>query len=212
MTYGNIGACKPILFNTEMVRAILEGRKTQTRRINKGGSAIVKPNMDLFDPVARTYGLETYQDGQYQERVCLVEAPVPICPGDVLWVRETWCNLPVSAGGHTRLSGRYYYKADNQDIRPDGWRGNWKPSIHMPKEAARIFLRVTSVRCERLSDMTEEDAIAEGFPDSPAGTDSPLERFSALWDKTIKRELLRDFGWHADPYVWVIKFERIKEE
>lgn len=79
----------------------------------------------------------------------------------------------------------------------------------MPKEIARIFLRVKSVRIERLNDMTEEDAIAEGFQDAPAGEDSPLERFSQLWDKTIKRRDRSAFGWYEYPYVWVIEFEEI---
>ena len=81
----------------------------------------------------------------------------------------------------------------------------------MPKEAARIFLRVKNVRVEHLKDMTEEAAIAEGLDDSGAGTDSPLERFSALWNKTVKREELSVYGWDANPWVWVIEFERTQE-
>lgn len=81
----------------------------------------------------------------------------------------------------------------------------------MPKEAARIFLRVKDVRVERLQDMDEDAAIAEGVADSPAGTDSPLLRFTELWDKTIRREDLREFGYHANPWVWVIEFERCEK-
>lgn len=88
----------------------------------------------------------------------------------------------------------------------------WRPSIHMPKEAARIFLRVKDVRIERLNDMQEDDAIAEGFPDRGVDADSPLERFSVLWDKTIKREQIREYGWYANPWVWVIEFEKISKE
>ena len=81
----------------------------------------------------------------------------------------------------------------------------------MPKEAARIFLRVKDVRVERLQDMDKDAAIAEGIADSPAGTDSPLLRFTELWDKTIRREDLREFGYHANPWVWVIEFERCEK-
>lgn len=82
----------------------------------------------------------------------------------------------------------------------------------MPKELARLFLRVKDVRIERLNDMTEEDAVAEGFPGVPAGKDSPLEWFSQLWDKTIK-PIERDvYGWDASPYVWVVEFEEISRE
>ena len=81
----------------------------------------------------------------------------------------------------------------------------------MPMEAARIFLRVNDVKVQPLHDMSEEDAIEEGFADSPACTDSPLERFSVLWDRTIKRNDLREFGYHANPLVWVIEFERCEK-
>lgn len=104
------------------------------------------------------------------------------------------------------MGGKFYYKADG-DLRPEGWRGNWKPAIHMPKQAARIFLNVKDIRAEQLQDMNEEDVIAEGFPDSPAGTDSPLQHFSELWNRTIKRDDLREYGYHANPWVWIIEFE-----
>jgi hypothetical protein len=188
---------KPILFNTEMVRAILEGRKTQTRRILKtrhGGK------------------LEIHDDPGGVTRLCEKSGSVchglipPYEAGDILWVRETFLNC---------FGNRFLYKADDYDGAIDrafiqqGW--NWKPSIHMPKEAVRIFLKVKDVRIEKLWAMDEEAAIAEGFEDSPAGTDSPLQRFSELWDKTIKRDDLREFGYHADPWVWVVEFERCEK-
>lgn len=187
---------KPILFNSEMVRAILDGRKTQTRRI-------IKPQPT--NPRWNNIGWLGWDDGHgYRIK--------PPCePGDILWGRETWDNIPVSPGGHIRMGGRYYYKADD-DLRPGAWKvGKWRPSIHMPKEAARIFLFVRDVRIERLWDMDEEAAISEGFEDSPAGTNSPLERFSTLWDKTIKRDDLRKYGYHANPWVWAIEFERCEK-
>ena len=130
-----------------------------------------------------------------------IKAPCSV--GDVLWVRETFDDVAL---GHP-----WFYKADG-DLRPECWKGeNWNPSIHMPKEAARIFLCVNDVRVERLQEIDEEDAIAEGFADSPAGTESPLERFAVLWDKTVKRDDLRKYGWHANPWVWVIEFERCEK-
>lgn len=192
-------AIKPILFNTEMVQAILQGRKTQTRRI-------AFKHDDL-----REFKSSTYPDGwwykgrAYKSFDDFLHDPQRLkCrykPGDVLWVRETWGENPAFG---------IQYRADWSDgacpyMECDD---KWRPSIHMPKEAARIFLRVKDVRVERLDDMREEDAMAEGFADSSAGTYSPLERFSILWDKTIKREDLREYGWHANPWVWTITFER----
>lgn len=194
---------KPILFNTAMVKAILEGRKTQTRRI-------IKPQPT--NPRWNNVGWLGWDDGHgYRMKP-------PCMEGDVLWVRETWCN-PYPENPLVPFA----YKADF----PMHWDADqtehgdpiiiaaeemkWKPSIHMPKEAARIFLKVKDVRIEKLWAMDEEAAIAEGFEDSPAGTDSPLQRFSELWDKTIKRDDLREFGYHADPWVWVIEFERCEE-
>ena len=177
---------KPILFNTEMVRAIRDGRKTQTRRI-------IKPQPTC--PRWNNIGWLGWDDGHGYQIVA------PCSPGDILWVRETWSEMPYG----------FVYRADNE--RPEGWdhEDRWHPSIHMPKEAARIFLRVKYVRPEQLNDMDEDDAIAEGFPDSPAGTDSPLERFATLWDKTIKRVDLKKYGWYANPWVWVIEFERCEK-
>lgn len=183
--------CKPILFNIDMVRAILEGQKTQTRRV-------IKPQPT--SPRWNNIGWLGWNDGHgYRMK--------PPCEdGDVLWVRETWC----------KDDSRYLYRANYGENEHFYQNGNeiamhWHPSIHMPKEAARIFLRAKDVRVDGLQAMDEEADIAEGFADSPAGTDSPLTRFSEFWDKTIKREDLREFGWHADPWVWVIEFERCEK-
>lgn len=173
---------KPILFNADMVRAILDGRKTQTRRV-------IKPAP--FDI--------TFENREPQYHI-----------GDTLYVRETWKQYTIGTAGPGLIDG-YLYKADEpQDTSGMMVEGRWHPSIHMPKDAARIWLKVTDIRCEQLNDMTEEDAIAEGFPDSPAGTDSPLERFAVLWDKTVKRVDRDRFGWYGNPWVWVYEFERIK--
>ena len=188
---------KPILFNVDMVRAILTGQKTQMRRV-------IKPQPT--NPRWNNIGWLGWDDGHgYRMK--------PPCEdGDVLWVRETWsttdkCDLypnwPTD-GIH------YIYKADDPDCNA-AKEARWYPSVHMPKQAARIFLRVKDVRVDWLQAMDDEAAIAEGFVDSPADTDSPLARFAEFWDKTIKREDLREFGWHADPWVWVIEFERCEK-
>ena len=193
-------AIKPILFSTEMVRAILDGRKTQTRRI-------AFEHDDL-----REFKSEAYPEGWwYKGRVFktfddfLHYPQSPRCmyaPGDIIWVRETWDCIPASPGGHFRFSGRYYYKADG-DIRPDGWKGNWKPSIHMQKEAARIFLHVKDVRLERLQDINDDGVVSEGLEIG--------DPFDELWDSTVKKTDLPLYGWNANPWVWVIKFERCEK-
>lgn len=212
---------RPILFNTEMVKAIMEGRKTQTRRIvvprlelRKQGYQVV-----MHNPGYKLIYMEPFilslSDGK-RKRGAMIDKPCT--KGDILWVRETWQHVYTFDDNDQPVagSGRYIYYADNpmpfdywvdQDTGEHKEQMPWKPSIHMPKEAARIFLLVKDVRVEKLHDMDEDAAIAEGFADSPAGTDSPLQRFTELWDKTIKREDLREFGYHANPWVWVIEFE-----
>ena len=180
---------KPILFNTEMVRAILERRKTQTRRIVN--------NIPLCAPYAEEDEGELFvEDGEGEWY--RAERFSPFQPGDLLYVREAWAEWPKTRN--------IIYRADDKNLPGIKWR----PSIHMPKVAARIWLKVTGIECKRLNDMTEEDAIAEGFQDNPVGTASPLERFAALWDKTIKRADQDLYGWYANPWIWVIGFELIE--
>lgn len=192
-------AIKPILFNTEMVEAILEGQKTQTRRTVKQPPVVG----DIMRDEKGWY----YEDGTRNGHSLIPQ----FSTGDILWVRETWgklteCDVFPPYEPHEE---RFIYRADRGD--PDHFQAKWHPSIHMPKEAARIFLHVKDVRVERLQDMDEDAAIAEGIADSPAGADSPLLRFTELWDKTIRREDLREFGYHANPWVWVIEFERCEK-
>lgn len=204
-------AIKPILFNTEMVRAILDGRKTCTRRIVKDGipdGAMWR--YKAFTPkgyiTCRGVYADGYGEGFYK---------LPYEPGDILYVRETWCGLPVNEAGHFRGHPIYYYKADG-DLRPEGWRGAWRPSIFMPKEAARIWLKVTDVRVERLQDITDDGAKAEGANwknGRNVGWEEKMkrtatERFAEIWDSTIKKSDIDRYGWEANPWVWVIEFER----
>lgn len=219
---------KPILFNTEMVRAILDGRKSCTRRIVKG----FIPNdavwgYTAFTPKGCISCRGTFADG-YGEKFF----KLPCKPGDILYVRETWCSLPVNEAGHMRGHPVYYYKAD-RDFRPEGWRGNWHPSIHMPKEAARIWLKVVDVRVERLQEMKPVNVIKEGaYPDcwdclntyGESGSqccygteeqcsqcDEMMMEWEKLWNSTIKKSHLDRYGWNANPWVWVIEFERCEK-
>lgn len=199
-------AIKPILFNTEMVRAILDGRKACTRRILKGGIP--------FDEKAEYWNV--LKKGEWSGPICseyFIKQCSPYKPGDILYVRETWCGLPVNEAGHFRGHPIYYYKADG-DLRPEGWRGNWHPSIHMPKEAARIWLKVTDVRAERLQDITSEQICREGTEvEEPFVLNGEEKRyaFSALWNSTIKKSDLDRYGWDASPWVWAIEFERCEK-
>lgn len=192
-------AIKPILFNGEMVRAILDGRKTCTRRNLKGGIP--------FDEKSEYWNV--LKKGEWSGPICseyFIKQGSPYKPGDILYVRETWCGLPVNEAGHFRGHPIYYYRADG-DLRPEGWRGAWHPSIHMPKEAARIWLRVTNVRVERLQDITDNEAEAEGFTDYT----STALGFAYTWDHTIKKSDFDRYGWAANPWVWVIQFERCEK-
>lgn len=190
---------KPILFNTEMVRAILDGRKTQTRRLVK--------NIQLHEPYFEVVDGTPYAcdgDGEWHPAVEFS----PIQEGDVLYVRETWDRYVDGNTGETVYIYRTHCR--NRKILEDvcGYNIKWRPSIHMPKEAARLFLRVTDVRMERLRDgigclqaLQAEGVKSTTFP-------SILFEFRELWDSTIKPADLPRYGWGANPWVWVIEFER----
>lgn len=209
---------KPILFNTDMVRAILDGRKTVTRRV-------VKPQPLWRKPPIQQSGRPEYWANWDDEKIY----KSPYRPGDTLYVRETFW---------PGVAGVYEYKADYEDN--PGYA--WKPSIHMPREVARIFLRVTDVRVERLQDITDEQALRESVPedtDYPLDSqiycpvckgvglvgalhpvsfgymevdcpycDTPTKRFANFWNSTIKPADRALYGWQANPWVWVIEFER----
>lgn len=224
-------AIKPILFNTEMVRAILDRRKSCTRRIVNpqpqgrlcytfaGGDCGTwgYPSKTAYETWGDEYKLpEDITDEELKRRW-----NPPYHTDDILYVRETW------------LKGleRYIYRADYSDTEKF-YRGGkeiemkWHPSIHMPKEAARIWLKVTDVRVERLQEITEEQACMEGTdpwdeacyenngwhptlsdPDS-GGDPNMIDGFHKLWNSTIKKSDIDRYGWDANPWVWVIEFER----
>lgn len=202
---------KPILFNTDMVQAILEGRKSVTRRVAFPNKDLRKfprpdnPNAWWFRGRAYTSWDSAMQSPQGVLSLCKYKK------GDILYVRETW-----AVNNITPHDPEWLYKADyDYTIKPyKNWR--WRPSIHMPKEAARLFLRVTAVRVERLRSITEADMQREGVITRPLAND--FEKFIAqkafvlLWDRTIKPADLPLYGWNANPWVWVIEFERISKE
>jgi hypothetical protein len=205
---------KPILFNkqisTEMVRAILDGRKTCTRRICKDANECTVPDMDFYNADRRTYAVHNFVDKEHTEQLSTAERTCPICTGDILYVRETWKKAP---------NGYYYYEDWQRNDIADITK--WKPSIHMPKEAARIWLKVTDVKIERLQDVTEDGAKAEGAIDNRGFIHSPeneydrihtaREHFIRIWNSTIKKSNLNRYGWDASPWVWVIEFERCEK-
>ena len=195
-------AIKPILFNTEMVRAILDGRKTCTRRICKDANECTVPDMDFYNADRRTYAVHNFVDKEHTEQLSTAERTCPICTGDILYVRETWKEAP---------KGYYYYEDWQKDDIADVTK--WNPSIHMPKEAARIWLKVTDVRVERLQEITEVQAQAEGC-NSGLLTVACTARgqFEDLWNSTIKKSDIDRYGWDANPWVWVIEFERCEKQ
>lgn len=200
-------AIKPILFNTEMVRAILEGRKSCTRRLvkffsgeNPRWTGYIKDGLMLYNG---------------KNEPCIRKAPYQ--PGDILYVRETW--------GEGYEEGTYIYRASDKLAGLPTFKESSKliyhPSIHMPKEAARIWLKVTGVRVERLQDITVDGCHREGINiETSAVTDGEtlnrnhdfsLEKFETLWDSTVKKSDLDSYGWDANPYVWIIEFERCEK-
>lgn len=216
-------AIKPILFNTEMVRAILDGRKSYTHRL-------VKPEPQGYFEVSEE-PLYVYDTDGNQGKIT-----PPYQPGDILYVRETWHKYikRVGKGESCRFAEFYGYRASvaNSEDADEPWR----PSIHMPKEAARIWLKVTDVRVERLQEITEDGVWDEGFKFKPpcltrvsadghtCDLDGPCmssikycdmtmgELFGReVWNSTIKKSDLDCYGWNANPWVWVIEFERCEK-
>lgn len=203
---------RPILFSGPMVRAILSGQKTVTRRVMKPQPQ--KAPVDVVDGVP-SWDSPTNYAGEVQMNTQHGK-PCPYGkPGDRLWVREAWAQINVAqAPGETWV---VYRECDN---RTD-YGGPWKPSIHMRRRDSRILLEVTGVRVERLQDITEDQAEAEGvegcIPSCPGPYDEHgnpecdcmnltyVQSFQALWENIIGRK-----SWDANPWVWVMEFKRIE--
>ena len=197
-------AIKSILFNTEMVRAIMDGRKSCTRLLVKP-----QPNEKHTYPLGfvtdstekKEVGCFGFGIDEYGGSIQYVKPQYQ--SGDILYVRETWGH-PISLNSDKQ----YVFRADK--IAESGFKNDshiWHSSIHMPKEAARIWLKVTDVRVERLQDMTDDDAEAEGCFDYT----STALGFPDVWDSTIKKSDLDSYGWNANPWVFVIEFERCEK-
>ena len=230
-----IQIAKPILFNTDMVRAILDGRKMVTRRVIKpqpksrlsylfagyGCGKWSYPSKDAAEIWGADYKLP---DDLTDEERGMLWTP-PFHTDDILYVRETW--------GEGYEEGTYIYKADDKLANLPEFKESSKliyhPSIHMPKEAARVFLKVTNVRVERLKDMTDKDALKEGAQGvkcdhaclgaygctdcmNTGWLEPPMLEFMGIWDSTIKKSDFDRYGWDANPWVWVIEFEMIQAD
>ena len=207
-----------------MVQATLDGRKSCTRRINKDANDYVVPDMDFFDPEKRTYAVHNYADKEHKIKLSIAERSCPICPGDILYVRESVFQgvahcLDVSGETECVLTNDFEYYADGLH-KKDHWKDKheniWmhrRPSIHMPKEAARIWLKVTDVRVERLQEITEVQAQAEGCNSGLlTGACTARGQFEDLWNSTVKKSDIDRYGWDANPWVWVIEFERCEKQ
>lgn len=218
---------KPILFNTEMVKAILDGRKTTTRRIIK-----VDNKLDFIgcssaggDFDTATFGKGSFNkllDAEIKERI-----KAPYMPNDILYVREKWFEGDILNSNEDIVESNIVLYATDDLSKHDIEEIKWRPSIHMPRRLARIFLKVISVKVQRLSDMEDEDYFKEGirayskdgkvnkfavnedqykWQDMPRNIQKP---FFDLWNSTLKKEQLKEYGWLSNPWVWAIEFERI---
>ncbi|MBS0229488.1 MAG: hypothetical protein JSS23_12460 [Proteobacteria bacterium] len=221
---------RPILFSGAMVRAILEGRKTQTRRLFMVPGCVKGTRYAITSPSEE---ILRFDDGSFHYlSTAALSGPYP-CPygqpGDRLWVRETWCSpekwlvgyaadgqcgawMGDGNGGQTFTPHGYILEApgyrDSFKTPSHTWGiarygARWRPSIHMPRWACRLVLEVTDVRVQRLQDITEHDATAEGF--SPITRDCKRPKFMALWDSINAKRA----PWSANPFVWAITFRRL---
>lgn len=224
----------PVVFNTDMVRAILDGRKTVTRRVAKKIPAETN-RIELVQPFdGGNLKFECHWGGYmpdvqgFKDGMAVVKPPYQL--GDILYVRESYCpnyfdeGLSGYRSGDNMRGNRNAYKADYHkeivgDVVPEP---KWKPSIHMPKDAARIWLKVTDVRVERLQDIDEEQAEKEGGINNIGFIHSPENEYENLhtaredfkeniWNATIKKSDIDRYGWDANPWVWVIGFERCEK-
>jgi len=194
----------PIIFSSPLVRAILEDRKTQTRRV-------IKPQPEIVDKEPRyrknTWALWSDKIPKYKGGL-IVSCPYGK-PGDLLYVKETW--RPIAS------SEQLLYRADIYNVMAWDEFGKWHPSIHMPRWASRITLEITDVRVERVQEISEENAIAEGMQGDIYGEDMGISprvdshsvriNFMDLWDSI---NLKRGYGWDVNPWVWVLGFKKEK--
>jgi len=203
---------KPIIFKPLMIRAILNGNKTQTRRVmipQPWNNDIIGSTIEGFQTTLNQAKNIWFNENKTGESI---DIKWKYMVGDTLWVREKFCN------GGSRTEPEYYYFADTLSCEYDDPEElTWKPSIHMPRVAARIFLKVTSVSIQKLQNISEEDAISEGIvhtcpvdcPPPCGGTDCTdyISAYRNLWDSINAK---RGYPWERNPWVWVINFSRTK--
>jgi hypothetical protein len=210
-----------IIFSGEMVRAILDGRKTQTRRVIN--------RINNFGEISDFQRTDTPGYDWIFRNKCMLwndvktSTLIKMCPhgksGDRLWLRETFKHYGNSKTGHNPVVANVIYKADGLRLDCGQWhtfndapqqtwwntgKSPWTPSIHMPRWASRITLEITDVRVERVQDITDEDALAEGV--DPDGY-IPRVQFHKLWNSINEK---RGYGWDVNSWVWVIEFKVIK--
>ena len=218
---------KPILFSTSMVQAIIAGNKTMTRRVIKPQPPYGWFHEDEIEPLTHWWTEHDWDDdmmGWFPSYDKGLKQPYQ--PGDILWVRETWCNLWHLDSHDQIIEGTeaFYYAADGYNPTPfnhfpdaDGYTGGrecprWKPSIFMPKAACRIFIRVKNVRVERVQEISDDEARREGAwllcYDAKTGEEKSDNRtlFKIIWNELNAK---RGYGWDINPWVWVIEFERV---
>lgn len=220
---------RPILFSAPMVRAIIDGRKTQTRRVVKPQPALNGNWMEWCHKgvLITEQNVAWHPFAEGFPRALASKGLGYLCPygqpGDRLWVRETW--MPDGPRDGTWDDFAFFgckgspfsmipeqYRTPAHVIHRASWDGSemtgWKPSIHMPRWASRITLEITGVRVERLKDISDADAAAEGFVDEGTGREwkSGRQRFGELWES-----INGPGSWNANPWVWVVEFKRIED-
>lgn len=212
-------AAKPILFNTDMVKAILDGKKTETRRVIKFPVNKYTKRRPITDnlEISKKHLISVLKKVYFDEKPSYcIGVKKPYQPEDILYVRETWQKALTLDENENIIEGseRYYYAAGPETPTFDYWLDPdtgeyidhmpWRPSIHMPKEAARIFLKITDIRPERIQDIDDNGVVAEGLQIG--------DPFDDLWNSTIKKSDQDRYGWEANPWVWVIKFKKLESE
>lgn len=218
---------RPILFSGSMVRALLDGSKRQTRRVCKPAQFYsLSTVVEVPDPMERG---QVYNGSHFGDEDGEVQFACPYGGrGDRLWVRETFCKIIGQSGGWIETDFQATYTHGFRLGDSIGLKKRWTPSIHMPRDASRITLEITSVRVERLQDISEADAMAEGIVECPIPADdegprrigymvgpddgksglsvTPIHAYRDLWESINGAD-----SWGANPWVWVIDFRRVVE-